>query len=149
MGEKTQNTNLASEYYVMSCLYRIGADAYLTLGNKKSVDIIVKKSDVLLTIDVKGLKGSTNFHIGNLKDEDKSEKHFIVFVSYTGKIKNTKHLPEMYIVPSNKLDFEHPELDGKSLIYINPKESHKVVPLSKLRKLKEKYRDNWKPFEQS
>ncbi len=43
MGEKSQNTNLASEYYVLSMLYRIGANAYLTLGNKKSVDIIVEK----------------------------------------------------------------------------------------------------------
>ena len=43
MGEITNNTNLASEYYVISMLYRIGAEAYLTLGKKKSVDIVVKK----------------------------------------------------------------------------------------------------------
>ena len=28
------NTNLASEYYVLSMLYRLGVDAYLTLEHK-------------------------------------------------------------------------------------------------------------------
>lgn len=39
MSEVKQNTNLASEYFILSCLYRVGANSYLTLGNKKSVDI--------------------------------------------------------------------------------------------------------------
>ena len=33
------NTNMASEFYVLSMLHRIGVDAALTLGNKKAVDI--------------------------------------------------------------------------------------------------------------
>jgi hypothetical protein len=36
----TYNTNLAAEFYVLSLLHRLGADAALTLGNKKAVDII-------------------------------------------------------------------------------------------------------------
>lgn len=39
MSEVKQNTNLASEYFILSCVYRVGANAYLTLKNKKSVDI--------------------------------------------------------------------------------------------------------------
>ena len=144
MGEKSLNTNLASEYHVLSCLYRIEADAYLTLGNKKSVDINVKKSNSLLTIDVKGLKNDDNFPIDNLVKKDKD--HFIAFVSYGGKIDDTNHTPEIYIVPANKLELPHKELDGKSLIYTNPKGNRKVVPIGRLRKLKEKYKDNWKPF---
>ena len=35
------NTNLAGEFFILSVLYRLGADANLTLGNKKSVDIVV------------------------------------------------------------------------------------------------------------
>ena len=35
------NTNLASEFYVLSMVHRLGVDASLTLGNKKAVDIIV------------------------------------------------------------------------------------------------------------
>ena len=33
------NTNLAAEFYVLSMLHRLGADAALTLGNKKGVDM--------------------------------------------------------------------------------------------------------------
>jgi len=144
MGEKTQNTNLASEYYVLSCLYRIGANAHLTLGNKKSVDIIVEKAGTLLTIDVKGSKGGPNFIIDNLTKKDAN--HFIVFVSFKGKIDDTNHLPEIYIVPSDKLELTHAELGRKSLIYVSPDNLKRRVNLSSLRKLKEKYKDNWKPF---
>ena len=35
------DTNLAAEFHVLSMLHRLGADASLTLGNKKAVDIIV------------------------------------------------------------------------------------------------------------
>jgi len=144
MGEKKQNTNLASEYYVLSCLYRIGANANLTLGNKKSVDIIVDKNDSLLTIDVKGLKDNSCFPIDNWTKKDKN--HFITFVSYNRKISDTNSPPDIFIVPANELELPHSELDGKSVIYINPKGNRKVVQLSRLKKLSEKYKDNWKPF---
>ena len=35
------NTNLASEFHVLSVLHRLGATANLTLGNKKGVEIFV------------------------------------------------------------------------------------------------------------
>jgi hypothetical protein len=54
------NTNLASEYYVLATLYRLGFDAYITLGNKKSIDIILHlENHNQITIDVKGLQGTT------------------------------------------------------------------------------------------
>ncbi|MDH5821547.1 hypothetical protein QFW77_00870 [Luteimonas sp. RD2P54] len=54
------NTNLAAEFYVLSTFYRLGTDANLTLGNKKSVDIVViRGAGDSLTIDVKGLAGTT------------------------------------------------------------------------------------------
>jgi hypothetical protein len=143
MGEKAEKTNLASEYYILSCLYRIEANAHLTLGNKKSVDIIVEKSDSLLTIDVKGLRGISSFPIDNLTKKVKN--HFIAFVSYNKKFTNTNHLPEVYIVPSDKLELPHTELDGESLMYVSPS-NRKLVHLCRLRKLKDKYKDNWKPF---
>jgi hypothetical protein len=58
MGEVSYNTNLASEFYVMSVLYRLGMEPHLTLGNKKSVDIAVLRGPgKALTIDVKGVAG--------------------------------------------------------------------------------------------
>ncbi len=143
MGEKSQNTNLASEYYVLSMLYRVGADAYLTLGNKKAVDIMIQK-DQLLTIDVKGLKGKTGFPIDNW---DKKEKnHFLVFVSFLDKIDDPQIVPEAYIVPSLDIDKSFRELDGKSLVYITPSGTRKDVLLSNLRKLKNNYLHKWDFF---
>jgi hypothetical protein len=53
----TYNTNLAAEFYVLSMLHRLGADAGLTLGNKKAVDIVVtRERGVSRTIDVKGVR---------------------------------------------------------------------------------------------
>ena len=36
-AEKSYNTNLAAEYYVMSLLCRLGKDAYLSLGKYPTV----------------------------------------------------------------------------------------------------------------
>ncbi len=55
MREEGYNTNLASEFYVMSMLHRKKINAVLTLGNKKSVDIVIEKNGKVITLDVKGL----------------------------------------------------------------------------------------------
>ena len=63
------NTNLASEFYVLSMLHRLGADASLTLGNKKAVDIIVVREDeTIITIDVKGVAGRYDWPADNIHD---------------------------------------------------------------------------------
>lgn len=36
------NTGIASEYLVLSMLYRLNYEAYITMGNKKSVDGMIK-----------------------------------------------------------------------------------------------------------
>jgi len=55
----TYNTNLASEFYVLSMLRHLGVDALLTLGNKKAVDIIVaNENGTITTIGVKRFEGS-------------------------------------------------------------------------------------------
>jgi hypothetical protein len=125
------NTNLASEYLILSNLYRLGFDAYITLGNKKSIDIIVKNEKRTITIDVKGLAGKTGFPLDNFKENSKN--HFIVFVSYLNKIEDCLVSPEIYIVPSCKIEI---------MMYRNPKGNRKGITLSSLRNEK-KYRDNW------
>ena len=144
MGEKGHNTNLAAEYHVLSMLYRKGANAFLTLGNKKAVDILVDKGSITFTIDVKGLKDTSCFPIDNW---DKKEKtHFLVFVSFCKKIDDHDCIPEVYVVPSIEVEMKHRELDGNQIVYVNPKGNRKVVELSRLRKLGEKYRNKWDFF---
>ena len=129
------NTNLASEFYVLSVLYRMGHNASLTLGNKKSVDIIViPGKGEPITIDVKGLAGKTSWPVDNVDFEKVDKNHFLIFVSYLDKITDPLVLPEVYIVPLNKL---------KPFVYISPKKDRKVLPLSRLRKDGSQYKDAW------
>jgi len=144
MSEKSHNTNLASEYYVLSMLYRVGANAHLTLGNKKSVDIIVEKGDNILTIDVKGLKDTSCFPIDNWTK--KSSAHFLVFVSFLKNISDPDIKPDVFILPSNELENTHKELDGKSVIYKNPKGNRTVVEYGRLKKISHKYKNKWSYF---
>jgi hypothetical protein len=127
------NTNLAAEFYVLSMLHRLGLDATLTLGNKKSVDIVVvQKSGEVVTIDVKGLAGTTGWPVDNVKKTDKC--HFIVFVTFLNKIANHTVLPEVYLVPSKKL---------AQFVYHSPNGKRKIVQLSRMRKDGKKFQDAW------
>ncbi len=128
------NTNLASEYYVLSVLYRLGLNAYLTLGNKKSIDIIIEHKRGILTVDVKGMASATNWPLDNFKTEKKSKNHFIVLVSYLNKINNPDVLPAVYIVPSEKIE---------GFFYHNPKGNRQVVSFGTMKKNGSKYKDNW------
>ncbi len=75
------DTNLAAEFYVLSVLHRLGMSATLTLGNKKSVDIVVAHdAGDFITIDVKGLAGTSNWPVDNLRPG--KTKHFIIFVTF-------------------------------------------------------------------
>ena len=107
---KEYNTNLASEFYILSLLHRLGYSANLTLGNRKAVDILIEKEEgQVLTIDVKGSNSKSSFFIGNVKRIDK--RHFIIFVCFQNRIEDVSISPEVFIVPSlqlEKLSFVNP-----------------------------------------
>ena len=141
MGELGQNTNLASEFYVLSMLYRKGIDAHLTLGNKKAVDIVIESEKRTITIDVKGLRGKTDFLMDNWEKEENN--HYLVFVSYLGKINDHGISPEVFIVPSRDIMKPQPKLENQPLLYRNPKGNRRGISYKKLRKLGNKYKDRW------
>ncbi|HBO05366.1 MULTISPECIES: hypothetical protein [Bacteroides] len=92
------DTGIASEYLVLSMLYRLGIDAYMTLGNKKSVDIWIKNDDGSdISIDVKSVRAFDSVPVGNVVAKD---NHYVVFVIYNNKFEDVLTLPEFYIVPS-------------------------------------------------
>lgn len=127
----TYNTNLAAEFYVLSVLHRIGAEANLTLGNKKAVDIVVvRDAGNTVTIDVKGLAGKTCWPIDNFKEKG---KHFVVLVCFLDKIADPTVLPEVYVVPSEQVH---------TLRYVSPA-GRKVINLYKMRKEGKVFRDAW------
>ena len=97
------NTNLASEFYVLSMLHRLGADAALTLGNKKAVDIIVANEDgTVTTIDVKGLEKRYDWPFDDRKLVQKTQ-HFYILVCFDGKITDPLSPPSVWIIPAGEL----------------------------------------------
>mgnify|MGYP003347231955 CR=1 FL=1 len=78
MRANTFNTGIASEYLVLSKLYRLELEAYISQGNKKSVDIrVIKKDGSAISIDVKSVRGYSSLVVNNVQPK---ENHFIVFI---------------------------------------------------------------------
>lgn len=126
------NTNLAAEFYVLSMLHRLGADANLTLGNKKSVDIaVIRGEGNSITIDVKGLEGTTGWPIDNIGPGN--PKHFIAFVCFQGKIADPSVAPLVWVIPSLKV---------AALAYHAPG-GRKLMRVSTLKAEGAAYRDAW------
>lgn len=98
-------TGNASEFFVLAALLRQGADATLTLGNKKKVDIIVNKNGKALTIDVKGCQNGTSFPLNpNYKDSAKDKNHYFVFVDYENGFENWEKIPSIYVISSQDIE---------------------------------------------
>ena len=92
------NTGIASEYLVLSILYRLELEAYVSQGNKKSVDIrVIRDSGTPVSIDVKSVRGYSSLVVNNVKPQ---YDHFIVFVIYNNKFDDIRIQPDIYIVPS-------------------------------------------------
>ena len=101
MGKKKDGhwTGIASEHLVLSMLYRLGAKAYLTLGNEKSIDIRITKDDgSWISVDVKSVRKWDSIPVGNAVGKD---NHYYVFVIYNNKFSDLSVFPEFYIVPSD------------------------------------------------
>jgi len=92
------NTGIAAEYFVLSQLYRQNIEAYITIGNKKSIDIrIIKKDGTPISLDVKAVRGYTSLIVNNITH---SPNHYFAFVVYNEKFENIEYMPEIYILHS-------------------------------------------------
>lgn len=117
------NTNLAAEFHVLSVLHRLGLSASLTLGNRKSVDIVVESRGRLLTIDVKGLAGRTNWSLDNFRN-DRGPNHFIALVTFNRRISDPTVQPSVFLVPSTQ---------APRFFYRNPKGNRQTILYSTMR----------------
>lgn len=114
-------------------LHRLGFDASLSLGNKKAVDVvIVRDSGNIVTVDVKGLVGTTSRPVDNVKKIAKH--HFLIFVSFLGKINEYAVQPEVYVVPSKSLS---------PLVYHSPNGKPHVRQVARMRKDGKAFRNAW------
>ena len=137
MPQTKYNTNLAAEFFVLSMLHRLGVNCQLTIGNKKAVDIVIESNrGKLITVDVKGLAGTTIWPLDNFAT--KKPSHFLVFVCFLGKIDQYDILPEVYVLRSTSVD---------RYLYRNPGGTRKGIQLSTLRRDGKKYLNNWRPLQ--
>lgn len=128
----TYNTNLAAEFYVLSMLHRLGADAALTLGNKKAVDILVaNENKTITTVEVKGLAKAFDWPADNIR-QFKDTRHFYALVSFEGKIADPLFPPSVWIIPSKELSY-----------FIKNYETRVVISRAKVKADGQKFLHNW------
>ena len=97
--QSSYDTNMASEFFVMSQLHRLGLEAHLTLGNKKAVDIVVVHAPGdTITIDVKAVAGRVDWLVGS-SDGEPRERHFVVLITYNGQFADLSTKPAIWILP--------------------------------------------------
>lgn len=100
--QSSYDTNLASEFFVMSVLHRLGIEAHLTRGNKKAVDIVVVRAPGdTITVDVKAVAGKSDWLVGKAPGGPR-DGHFIVLITYDGKFADLSVPPRAWVL-------SHPE----------------------------------------
>jgi len=101
MRANSFNTGIASEYLVLSKLYRLELEAYVSQGNKKSVDIrVIRGNGIPISIDVKSVRGYSSLVVNNVEP---NIDHFLVFVIYNNKFEDLNIEPDIFVVPSVEL----------------------------------------------
>ncbi|HEX7026097.1 MAG TPA: hypothetical protein VF268_02575 [Gammaproteobacteria bacterium] len=94
----TFDTGIAAEYFILSQIYRLGLEAYISQGNKKAIDIrAIQEDGTPISIDVKAVRGYSSLVVNNVQAK---ENHYVAFVIYNNRFEDVLTLPEVYIVPS-------------------------------------------------
>lgn len=123
-ADNNYNTNLASEYLIMSILCRTGKEAYLSLGNKKGVDVIVKTNlGSICIVEVKGVNKRNDWLISNSGKFTTAPNLIYALVCYNGKIDELLSIPDFWFIPSLKLaeNTEHKIAKNGKTVYISNK----------------------------
>ena len=123
------DTGTASEFLVLSNLYRMGINAFISLGNKKSIDIIIKaKNGSSVSVDVKSVQGYSSIVVNNVRS---ATNHFIVVVVYKNKFSDPTVSPDFYIIPSDRVLALSEDYNGQRRLL-----KGKIVD----------YQDKWEPL---
>lgn len=123
MRANSFNTGIASEYLILSILYRLELEAYVSQGNKKSIDIrVIRKDGTPISIDVKSVRGYSSLVVNNVESK---QNHFIVFVVYNNKFEQPEYFPNIYIVPSEFLKNITEDYNGEKRVLKTALSSYK------------------------
>jgi hypothetical protein len=103
-AETNYNTHLASEFLMMSLFNRAGMEAYLSMGNKKGVDIVAKtKKGAICVVEVKGVNKKNDWLITNTGKFPEGVNLFYALICYNGNIKDLTATPDFWLIPSHHL----------------------------------------------
>jgi hypothetical protein len=105
-----RHLDLAAKFHVLSVLYRLGAEATVSAGSQKDVDIaVVHKPGEVFTIDVKVAHDAKSWRIDDFPVD---RTHFVVFVYFSGRTSVAQSMPKSYVLNSRVLHSWAKEHDG-------------------------------------
>ena len=134
-------TGMAGEYHVMEKLFRLGHLPTLTVGNAKSIDILVNtKRDNLYSVSVKSVTKGGKWGIGKV---DYSEKINLIFVFlYYKNFENIHEIPTCYVIDAPTVEkIKEQWFDSFALYYSGNHPSGE-----KRSDIISEYKENWRIF---
>lgn len=124
IAKTNYNTNLASEYFAMSLMCRSGLDAYLSLGNKKGVDILINtNNNSICIVEVKGVNKRNDWIITNSGKLPIDNRLFYLLVCYHGRINDLMFQGDFWLIPSKIFEnsYAYKIASNNKTVYINNK----------------------------
>lgn len=115
----THDSAMAGEFFVMEALYRLGHQPALTLGNAKSIDILVRtRKGRLIEVSVKTVRGGGKWGVG---DEELRERNELLFVLLRyADFTNVAAPPDVFIIPAKEVArIREPWLESQAVYFSN------------------------------
>lgn len=125
-------TGIAAEYYVAGELSRLGFNVSITMGNTKSIDLLIEKNEKLVSIQVKGIQ-RTKSVCWNLNKTKVLPN--IIYVLVNLHVDNISEKPEFFVLKAK---------EALDLFTDSNKEKEKRAYLDykKIKKM-EKFQNRW------
>lgn len=126
---------MAGEFFVMGCLFRLGHEPALTLGNAKSIDVLVKTPSGVKEISVKAVQGGGKWPVDK-GDLSGRENLVFVFLRYRDReFGDPKKQPDVWVMRAAEVEKRKRPWFAKSAIYYTHGK-HAPVGL-------DQFRDRW------
>lgn len=126
-------TGMAGEFFVMEKLFRLGHEPALTMGNAKSIDILVRKQNgVLREISVKAVCGGGKWGVSG-DDESRCKNRVYVLLIYRD-FEDVAAPVDVFVVPAPKLQAMKSPWLRRHGVYYSGAQAHPRL---------KKYRDAW------
>jgi hypothetical protein len=114
-------TGIAGEFFVMERLFRLGHEPALTLGNAKSIDIIVQTETGLKTVSVKAARGGGKWGVDS-RDLSGERNLIFVFLRYD-KFEDPATDPAVCVMPAVDVQARKRPWFDKWAIYYSSREN--------------------------